>query len=258
MGYDRYASTFAVALCNALERSGISSMRSFDRLRTARHSRGCHLRLSLAFGSAATTGSLCHQHKGAVELECMPSKRRVPVRRAQLMPLSAPPSSEADRVTLLDSQPWLLQLLITSDLVSSSTNQAGDRLMTICYKINCIGCIAPGAHGLVDSSGSSSTDRLKCIVTATRCIAAERTWPGGQRSRPGQRHVAPLAPHPLCGAALHRSPQKVLVQHLQSAPQELSGTCAPRLLHRHCCSAGSGQSHLAHRPVYLYGGGRQA
>jgi len=93
---------------------------------------------------------------------------------------------------------------------------------------------------------------------ATSCTAAERTWPGGQHSRPGQRHAASLAPHPLHGAALHRTPQKVLAQHLQRVPQELSGTCAPRLPYRHSRSAGSKQAHLANRPVHLYGGGRQA
>ncbi len=93
---------------------------------------------------------------------------------------------------------------------------------------------------------------------ATSCTAAERTWPGGQHSRPGQRHAASLAPHPLRGAALHRTPQKVLAQHLQRVPQELSGTCAPRLPYRHSRSAGSKQAHLANRPVHLYGGGRQA
>lgn len=81
MGYDRYARALAVALCNALERSGISSMRSFNRLRTGRRSRGCHLRLGVAAGSTATTGSLCRQHNSAAQEECQLSKRRVPARR---------------------------------------------------------------------------------------------------------------------------------------------------------------------------------
>ena len=65
MGYNRYARAVAVAVCNALERSGISSMCSFNRLRTGRHRRGCHLRLGMAGGSTATTGFPCRQHNGA-------------------------------------------------------------------------------------------------------------------------------------------------------------------------------------------------